>query len=100
MQIEISELAVLLNGKQIDPQSRDLGSQIVVVDRGFVYVGNVTIEGDMCRIKSARNIRKWGTTKGLGELVNGPLKDTVLDEAGEVLVPMKSVIHFITCKSW
>ena len=100
MQIEISELAALLSGKQIEPQSRDMGSQIIVVDRGFVYVGSVTIEGDMCRIRNARNIRRWGTTKGLGELVNGPLEDTVLDEYGEVLVPMKAVIHFVKCKSW
>jgi hypothetical protein len=100
MQIELTELAALLSGKQIEPQPRDLGSQIVVVDRGFVYVGNVTIEGDICRIANARNVRKWGTSKGLGELVNGPTKDTVVDEAGEVLVPMRAVIHFIKCKSW
>ena len=100
MQIELTELAALLSGKQTETQSRDLGSQIVVVDRGFVYVGNVTIEGDMCRITNARNIRKWGTTKGLGELVDGPTKDTILDNYGKVLVPMKAVIHFIKCKSW
>jgi len=100
MQIELTELAALLSGKQTETQSRDLGNQIVVVDRGFVYVGNVTIEGDMCRIKNARNVRKWGTTKGLGELVDGPTKDTVLDFYGEVLVPMKAVIHFIKCTPW
>ena len=98
MQIELTELAALLGGKQSQPR-QDLGAQIIVVDRGFVYVGNVTIEGDMCRIQNARNIRKWGTTKGLGELVSGPLKDTVLDTYGEILVPMKAVIHFIKC-SW
>jgi hypothetical protein len=101
MQIELTELAALLSGKQTATQpSRDLGNNIVVVDRGFVYVGSVTIEGDMCRIQNARNIRKWGTTKGLGELVNGPTVETVLDNYGEVLVPMKAVIHFITCKPW
>lgn len=108
MQIELTELAALLSGKnslsdrceQKTQSIRDLGSQIVVVDRGFVYVGKVTIEGDMCRVQNACNIRKWGTTKGLGELVDGPLKDTVLDNYGEVLVPMRAVIHFIKCKVW
>lgn len=95
MQSELTELAALLSGKTTPQTIRDLGYQIVVVDRGFVYVGAVTIEGDMCRIHAAKNIRKWGTTKGLGELVDGPTKDTVIDNYGEVLVPMQAVIHFI-----
>lgn len=101
MQIEISELNTLIRNDQQTPAvKRDLGNQIVVVDRGFVYVGNVTIEGDCCRITNARNIRKWGTTKGLGELVNGPAKDTVLDNYGEIIVPMRAVIHFVKCTPW
>jgi hypothetical protein len=35
-------------------------------------------------LHGASVIRRWGTTKGLGELVNGPLSGTVLDRAGEV----------------
>ena len=69
--------------------------KIAVLDRGFVYVGRVSFEGDFLVIKSARNIRKWGTTKGLGELVNGPTKYTVLDEVGTIRVPMKAVITLI-----
>lgn len=57
--------------------------QIVVLDRGWVYVGNVIIEGDLVRIHNARCIRRWGTTKGLGELaLTGPTKNTVLDPTG------------------
>ena len=76
----------------------ELGTQIVVLDRGWIYAGNVTIEGDMVKIHNAKNIRRWGTTKGLGELVNGPIPNkTVADEAGEVTTTLKSVIHFIKC---
>jgi hypothetical protein len=75
--------------------------QIVVLDRGFVYVGKVQIEDQFVRIQNARMIRRWGTTKGLGELIGGPTKDTVLDECGSVKAPIKSVIHFIQCtRDW
>ena len=74
--------------------------QIVVLDRGFVYVGNVTIRDGWVSIENARNIRVYGTTRGLGELRNGPLKDTKLDDCGIILAPMKSLIHLISCKGF
>ena len=76
----------------------DYGLQIVVLDRGFVYVGNVEIDGDWCLITAARNVRRWGTSKGLGELAaSGPLKDTVLDPAGRVRAPLRALIALIKC---
>ena len=69
--------------------------KIAVLDRGFVYVGKCAIEGDFLIISAARNIRIWGTSKGLGELVNGPLKDTKLDAVGTVRAPMRALISLI-----
>ena len=72
------------------------GFAVVVLDRGFVYVGNVECDSEWCVITDAHNIRKWGTTKGLGELVqNGPTSDTVLDVVGTVRAPMRAVISVI-----
>ena len=71
------------------------GTAIVVLDRGFVYVGKVTVEGEWCIIENAKNIRVWGTTNGLGELVNGPTKTTKLDTVGSVRAPMRAVISII-----
>jgi len=71
------------------------GFAIVVVDRGFVYVGDVEHDGVWCVIRDAKNIRRWKTTKGLGELANGPLPETVLDNTGTVRVPAHAVIHMI-----
>lgn len=71
------------------------GFGIVVLDRGFVYVGDVNIDDDWCVIEKARNIRVWGTTKGLGELVNGPTASTKLDDVGTVRAPMRAVISVI-----
>jgi hypothetical protein len=72
------------------------GFAIVVLDRGFVYIGNVTHDGEWCVITDAKNIRTWGTTKGLGELATcGPTSKTVLDVVGVVRAPARSVISLI-----
>lgn len=99
MEISIKELAEILSGKQNKP-AEDIGQNIVVMDRGFVYVGNVTIDGDFAVITDAKNIRYWGTKNGLGELVNGPKPETKLDPIGTVKAPMRAVIHFVPCKGF
>ena len=69
--------------------------KIVVLDRAYIYVGHVKIEGEFVRITGAKNVRIWGTTKGLGELVNGPNTSTKLDAVGVVLAPLRAVISII-----
>ena len=72
------------------------GKAIVIADRGFVWVGDIVVDESFCVISNASTIRRWGTTKGLGELaLEGPTKDTVLDYTGTVRVPMRAVIGLI-----
>lgn len=73
---------------------------IAVLDRGFVYVGKCSVNDGTLRIEDARNIRRWGTSKGLGELRKGPLPNTVLDRVGEVVAPERAVIHLIPCQGF
>lgn len=69
--------------------------KIVVLDRGFVYVGEVELSADWITLTRAHNIRRWGTTSGLGELVNGPLRETKLDKVGTLRAPHRSLISII-----
>lgn len=72
--------------------------KIAVLDRGFVYVGQVHTEDGMLVISGAQNVRRWGTSKGLGELATkGPQAQTKLDPAGTVHAPLTAVIHLIDC---
>lgn len=72
------------------------GFAIVVADRGFVYVGEVEHDGEWCVITDAQNIRRWGTSRGLGELAkSGPQENTKLDPVGIVRVPAHAVMHLI-----
>lgn len=73
----------------------DHGLQIAVLDRGFIYIGDVATDGKWCYIENAWNIRRWGTTRGLGELVDGPTSDTQLDRVGSVRMPMTTLQHLI-----
>lgn len=71
-------------------------TQIVVADRGFVYVGLVELTPDWVVVTDAQNIRYWGTTRGLGQLaMEGPTSTTKLDDVGTVRVPLRAVISLI-----
>jgi hypothetical protein len=69
--------------------------KICVLDRGWVYVGHTEMDENFLTITNAKNIRAWGTTKGIGELVNGPLPNTRLDFTGTVKVPARAIISLI-----
>lgn len=74
--------------------------QIVVLDRGWVYVGKAAEQGDKLVIEDARCIRYWGTTRGLGQLAaDGPTPNTKLDPVGRLIAPMRAVISVIACKT-
>lgn len=72
--------------------------EIVVVQSGWVFVGEPTIKDELLVLNNAKNIRVWGTKSGLGELaLRGKTKDTVLDEYGVIKVPMHAVLARIEC---
>lgn len=74
--------------------------QIVIADRGFVWVGDVSIDDAWCVITNSQQVRRWGTDRGLGQLAaSGPLRNTVLDPAGTVRVPLRAVIGLVECEA-
>lgn len=94
------ELAAMFT-QNVAPKTERIqhGLQIAVLDRGFVYIGDVVTDGEWCYIANAWNIRRWGTRNGLGELVNGPLSETVLDRVGDVRMPMSALHHLIAVET-
>lgn len=76
--------------------------RIVVAQRGWVFCGRVSREEHEIVLRDAKNIRRWGTKKGLGELWSGPRTETVLDEAGTVrLHPLQCIAQIdVDQKSW
>ncbi|QMU98760.1 hypothetical protein FVO59_12840 [Microbacterium esteraromaticum] len=84
---------------ELEVESEHLGWKIVVLQRGWVVVGDVTVEGGELVIRDASVIRYWGTTKGLGELVDGPTEKTKLDPAGTVRAHVLGVVLTLDVKA-
>ena len=75
------------------------GLCIVVLDRGFVYVGQLTTDDRFLTIRCARNVQRYGTTRGLGQLaLEGPQPCTVLNDAGVVKAPIGELKHWLVCE--
>lgn len=73
--------------------------QIIVGDKGFVFVGNIEDHPDgSVTIRNCRNIRYWGTTKGLGELVTGPTTKTLSDPYGTV--KLTPILRIAVVSGW
>lgn len=67
--------------------------QIIIGERGWVFVGDVRREEGDYILDNASCIRVWGTTNGLGELATkGKLSGTKLDPCGTVRIPELAVI--------
>ena len=74
--------------------------KIVVLQRGWVYIGRVERKENDCKLFNASCIRTWGTTKGLPELVNGATPKTILDKCeGVVEFDWLTVVFSITVNS-
>ena len=66
---------------------------IVVLQRGWVVIGHLAIDGDDVTVSNASVIRRWGTTKGLGQIaLEGLQSDTVLDPCGTVRAHRLAVV--------
>ena len=96
------EVRRLINGDQNEQAIHDTGSRhkIVIAQRGFVFAGQCWLEGDYVVLYDAVNIRRWGTTKGLGELAEkGNLPETQSDPCGTVRLHKLAVIAMIDCEA-
>lgn len=108
--IIITDDKVEVNGKVYLPESQISKSpnytgdiKIVILQRGWIYIGRFNRTGNDCSLHNAYCIRTWGTTKGLQELVSGTTSKTVLDKCdGIVEFDWLTVVHTITVKpeSW
>ena len=74
---------------------KETKKQIVVLQRGWIVVGDVEKTETEVKINNCAVIRTWGTSKGLGEIAeNGATSNTKLDRCPPVAVhPMTVVLY-------
>lgn len=91
---------VTINGVEYAPINNNLGTKIVVADRGWVFIGVATKNDDVgVELTKANVIRRWGTDTerpGLGWLaLHGKTENTILEPTGMVFVPRNSIVAVI-----
>ena len=86
----------------VDGAGERKGIRIVVLQRGWVAVGWLWACGQQMCLEHSSIIRRWGTTKGLGEIVTGPTSKTVLDPVGTIRFNELGAVLMIDCdeKGW
>lgn len=71
--------------------------EIVIGQRGWVWVGEVLSDTPYELKLRARCVSRWGTKRGLAELVRGPTKDTALDDIADTKIHPLAVVARIVC---
>lgn len=91
---------VVIDGVEYAPVNKSGNTKIVILQRGWVMVGDFTQDGDTITLRNARVIRLWGTTKGLGEIaLGGPTTKTILEPCGTVTIPVLTTVAMIDCEA-
>ena len=74
--------------------------RIVIAQRGWVFVGRYSTEGDEVVISGGAVVRRWGTTMGLGEIADkGPTEKTILDATPEIRLHKLAVVASISANA-
>lgn len=69
---------------------------ILVLQRGWSVIGEGRIEAGEWRLDGSAVIRRWGTTRGIGQLaLYGPQPDTQIDPCGTVRAHELAVVMAI-----
>jgi len=102
MELSYEELMdIMTKGLSVDAKAitppysiKKFGKAICVLDKGFVYIGSLSIDDKFAIIECAQCIREWGTKKGLGQLaIEGPQSGTILDETGTIVLLKEELKH-------
>lgn len=76
----------------------EMDIKIVVLQRGWIAVGSFFSVGDERILQGASIIRRWGTSKGLGEIAaGGPNPKTVLDSCPDLRFHVLTTVLMIDC---
>lgn len=71
--------------------------RIVVASHGWVFIGRYHVTMAEVVLTDAYVIRRWGTSRGLGQLCEGRTEETILDNTGTVRLHPLNVVMTMDC---
>ena len=95
-QMEIKMENVILNGVEYAPVNKVSGNRaVVVVDRGWIFAGDVTRDGGRIKLSNALHVFKW-QTGGFSMVIEDPKKAKAdLRKVADVDIPEGSEIFCV-----
>jgi len=82
---------VIINGVTYAPISSPGKRAVVVVDRGWIFAGDVTEDGEDIRLSRAVHVFRWSEI-GFSGVIEHPEKVDLRPMSSDVVVPKASVI--------
>lgn len=103
MEISLKELMEIAGAKSSPSQININCFAVVVLDRGWVYVGDLKYNNETAHyeLTNAANIRKHTGGKGLGDyILNGSNSTIILDKCGDMMFKNLISYHPSTKSKW
>ncbi len=92
--------SVVIDGVRYVEDSPDGDVRLLILHRGWIVVGRVSTDGENVVARNASVVRKWGTSRGLGQIaIDGPTPKTVLDPCGTFIVHKMAIVGQIVCEA-
>lgn len=101
---KLKQLTTLLNimedfSKSTENSVNAGNIRIVILQRGWVFIGRFYQCESQCELQNAYCIRRWGTTQGLGQLAyEGKQEETVLEKTPTVKFHELTIVATIDCE--
>jgi len=71
---------------------------VVIAERGWVFAGRLTREGDYAVLADCHNVRRWDANRGIGALaLEGKDEKTELKFCGRVRIHVLAVVADVEC---
>jgi hypothetical protein len=92
-------MTLIVNGEKYEKVTDTGNLKILNLPYGNNIVGRIALDDDKYIVSSAAVIRRWGTTRGLGEIANnGPTSETILDDCPNLTIHKTAVIYLMDCE--
>ncbi len=87
---------IVVDGVEYE-QVGNIGERMMIIcvdNRGLTFVGKCNLDGDgeLMKIRDARCIVYWGTSKHIAEIASGPTSNTRLGAAESVIINRRNIV--------